>query len=287
MAQGVYRATKFGTIRTFLKVGSCSETACSVLDRHFGTPMEAEEKATMPLAGGIVQYGYQCGLLWGAVLAAGAESYRRYGATTRAEVMAVHASRQLVALMQDRYGEFNCYELTKTDWRSRSSTLQNFLTGGPFRCFSMAAKYATAAVDTVETALDDDGEHLEVEAVSCASALARRMGLSDMHVVMAAGLAGGIGFSGGGCGALGAAVWIMAMKTAAENGGKVDYKDARVAGLIDRFMEHTEGSIECEEIVGRRFTGVVDHAAFLGEGGCAGVLAMLAESAQPAPVSAG
>ena len=30
----------------------------------------------MPLAGGFMGYGYQCGMLWGAALAAGAQAYR-------------------------------------------------------------------------------------------------------------------------------------------------------------------------------------------------------------------
>jgi hypothetical protein len=37
--------------------------------------------------------------------------------------------------------------------------------------------------------------------------IARKMGESDMHAVMASGFAGGIGLCGGACGALGAA-WI-------------------------------------------------------------------------------
>ena len=49
--------------------------------------------------------------------------------------------------------------------------------------------------------------------VSCAAVLAQKMGASDLHTVMAAGFAGGIGLSGGGCGALGAAIWITGMNS--------------------------------------------------------------------------
>ena len=42
------------------------------------------------------------------------------------------------------------------------------------------------------------------------------MGVSEMHTVMAAGLAGGIGLSGGACGALGAAIWINGMNDSQE-----------------------------------------------------------------------
>jgi hypothetical protein len=50
----------------------------------------------MPFAGGIAQYGYQCGMLWGATLAAGAQAYRLYGAGPQAETQAIIAAQRLV-----------------------------------------------------------------------------------------------------------------------------------------------------------------------------------------------
>jgi len=47
----------------------------SVVDGSFGNPMRLEEEASAPLAGGIMNHGFQCGMLWGASLAAGAEVY--------------------------------------------------------------------------------------------------------------------------------------------------------------------------------------------------------------------
>ena len=44
----------------------------SVVDGSFDYPLALEEHATLPLAGGIEQMGFQCGQLWGAALAAGA-----------------------------------------------------------------------------------------------------------------------------------------------------------------------------------------------------------------------
>ena len=68
--------------RTFIKKGTCSRTFFYILDREFGHPREDEEKAIDPLAGGILQQGYQCGMLWGASMAVGAEAYRRKGTRT-------------------------------------------------------------------------------------------------------------------------------------------------------------------------------------------------------------
>ena len=63
--------------RVFLKKGTCSQTLFFLLDREFANPKENEERAADPLAGGIMQRGHQCGMLWGASLAVGAESFPR------------------------------------------------------------------------------------------------------------------------------------------------------------------------------------------------------------------
>ena len=94
------------------------------------------------------------------------------------------------------------------------------------------------------------------------------MGLSGMHVAMASGLAGGIGLSGGACGALGAAIWIFGMKSIREGAGKIDYKDPGALEIINTFLKCTDYEFECSEIAGRKFENIDDHAAYLREGGC-------------------
>ena len=79
--------------RVFWKKGTCSQTLCFLLDREFGCVKENEERATDPLAGGIWRRGHQCGMLWGAVLAAGAEAFRRHPDRDRAIGAAMTASR--------------------------------------------------------------------------------------------------------------------------------------------------------------------------------------------------
>jgi len=105
--------------------------------------------------------------------------------------------------------------------------------------------------------------------------LARKMGASGMHKVMAAGLAGGIGLSGGGCGALGAAIWLLGVDSLKE-AGKIDYGSRRAMAVIDKFLKSTDFKFECAEIVGRRFESVGDHASYLRDGGCGKVLEVLA-----------
>lgn len=260
----------------------------------------------MPFAGGIQQHGYQCGMIWGAALAAGAESYRRFGAGSEAEARAIEASRAVVEAFRPRHGEIDCFEITHLNQESSGWEQFRFfmLKGGTVGCFKMASWFAPLAKEAIEGALevhaaasgkdrppvadpstDGDAEHpatpdpAPLQPVSCTAYLARTMGASDLHAVMASGLAGGVGLCGGACGALGTAIWLRGMKTVQEEGGKLDYRDPRSQEIVDRFLGHTEYTFECEKIVGRRFDSVDDHAAFVRKGGCAALLKALASRA--------
>jgi hypothetical protein len=240
--------------------------------------LKLEEHAATPFAGGIMQHGYQCGMIWGATLAAGAQAYRLFGPGPHAETRAIIAAQRLVESFRARNKHINCLEITEID--KSSSTMQmitHFLIkGGVIGCFRMAAKYAPVAFSEINTALSE--EHVEAPAppVSCAAMMAQKMGASDLHTVMAAGFAGGIGLCGGACGALGAAIWITVMNSGKERGGKVDFKDPGAKGAIDRFLKRTDFKFECSEIVGRKFENIDDHAAYLRDGGCSEIIETLA-----------
>ena len=65
-----------------------------VLNRAFDHPMQFEECATVPFAGGIMQHGYQCGMIWDSALAAGAQAYRFFGAGPLAQAVAILTSQR-------------------------------------------------------------------------------------------------------------------------------------------------------------------------------------------------
>jgi hypothetical protein len=250
----------------------------SVVGGSFDHPLALEEHATLPLAGGIEQMGFQCGQLWGAALAAGAQAHRLYGPGPRAEAAAVIAAQRLAQSFRGSYRSINCAEVTDLDWKNGQARqiLKFFLGGGPIRCFSMTAAYARAAIREIDAAFS--GDHFEAPAppVSCAALLAQKMGASESHTVMAAGLAGGIGLSGGACGALGAAIWMLEMNRVQGGTGKVEYNSPEATEAIDRFVGCTDGEFECSKIAGRVFADVGDHAGYLREGGCAKIIEALA-----------
>jgi hypothetical protein len=59
--------------------------------------MKDEERALNPLAGGILNQGYQCGMLWGASLAIGAESFRKHKDLDKAISVAVNATKNIIS----------------------------------------------------------------------------------------------------------------------------------------------------------------------------------------------
>ena len=249
----------------------------SVVDDSLDHPLKTEEHAAMPLAGGIMGSGYQCGMLWGGALAAGAQAYRLHGAGARAEVEALLAAQKLVETFRARAKEINCAEITELEWKKPSGgQVVKFLArGGPIGCFRLAADYAQIAFDTINNALGDEHLSTPAQPVSCTALLAQKMGVSEMHVVMAAGLAGGIGLSGGACGVLGAAIWFRGINTL-KNGGKLSFDLNASSEEMERFLASADYEFECASIVGRKFADVADHAAYVREGGCAKIIEALA-----------
>ncbi len=273
-----YQITSMKTVGVFMNGRACSDTLFHVLNRAYGHPSTLEERAVMPMAGGLMQHGYQCGMLWGAALAAGAQAHRLFGPTPRAEAKAIVATQRLVDRFRSLNNETDCVELTNID--KSSSTLQMvtffLIKGGTIKCFRMAARYAPEARRAIDDALTEDGEDGHCSPVSCAAMLARKVGASEQHAVTVAGLAGGIGLTGGACGALGAAIWLVGLRSLEAGASKLDFESPRAAGVIERFLACTNYEFECSKIVGRGFKDVTDHASNLRDGGCAKVIHELA-----------
>ena len=248
-----------------------------VLNKAFGHPLEIEEKAAMPLAGGIMQHGYQCGITWGAAVAAGAQAYHLFGPGTLSESMAITSAQNLVKTFRNRNDEIDCLELTDTEWQKPIDMFKYFLKGGPVRCLSMASKFAPLAFRAINRSLSENHINAPSSPVSCAAMLAKKMGASELHQVMAAGLAGGIGLSGGACGALGAAIWIIEMNCIKRGSKPLDFNNPESIAAVDKFAECTGKEFKCARIAGQVFKNIEDHAGYLNDGGCSEIIDILAQ----------
>jgi hypothetical protein len=259
----------------------------SVVDGSFDHSMKPEEHAAAPLAGGLLGNGYQCGMLWGASLAAGAQAYKLFGPGPQAETAAILASQRLVNSFLTQKQHINCAEITEIEMKASSKqrllmqVAKFFMKGGPMVCFSLSAKYARIAFREINSTYSVQQAEASNIPVSCAAMLAHRMGVSDLHAVMVAGLAGGIGLSGGACGVLGAAIWLQGMNSNEGEAGNVDLTFSAFDDLIDRFMPSSNFEFECSKIVGCRFENTADHASYMQAGGCAVIIDALAGNHQP------
>ena len=269
-----------GTVGAFFKGRACSDTLFHVLNRAFDKPIKTEERAAMPLAGGLMQHGYQCGMIWGAALAAGAQAYRLFGPGAQAETKAIVASQKLTEVFHGLNNTINCYDITNLNASSTNLQMVHYflIKGGTIGCFRRTAEYAPEAFNAIDSALAKNQSEAPCRPASCAALLAQKIGASDRHAVTAAGLAGGIGLVGGACGALGAAIWIIGMDHIKKGTGKIEFKIPRAIDAIDSFTECTNYEFECAAIVGRKFESTGDHAAYLQAGGCGKLIEVLASA---------
>jgi hypothetical protein len=217
-------------------------------------------------------------MTWGATLAAGAQARRLFGASPQAETRAIHAGERIVKsfIAQNKY--VNCVDITDIDNTASTMKMVTYflIKGGSIGCFRMSARYAPVAFREINTALSEQLGEPPSAPVSCSALLARKMGASNAHAVMAAGLAGGIGLSANACGALATAIWILGMNSLGEGGRRLDFKSPRALDTIERFLKLTDYEFDCSKIVGRTFKDVDDHASHLHNGGCAQIIDAIA-----------
>ena len=110
---------KRDTKKVFLKKGPCSSAFFYILNREFGYLKETEERAADPLCGGILQQGYQCGMLWGSTLAVGAESFRRNDDRSEAIGIAIKATQHIMESFSNRAKCVDCRDITNCDFSKK------------------------------------------------------------------------------------------------------------------------------------------------------------------------
>ena len=171
---------KLNPRKVFWKCGACSHAMFHLLNHEFDNPKEIEEKASDLLAGGIAQKGYQCGMLWGAALAAGAESFRRYSDKSEAIASAITASQHLVESFTKRTKSVNCRDITKVDWENKfdmaiymvKTVMQGFIYSP---CFNLIVKWTPEAIQSSNKGLSVKTIQSQ-PSMSCASEVVKKNG---------------------------------------------------------------------------------------------------------------
>jgi len=269
----------------FMKCGTCSQTFAHLLNREFGNPDENIEHALNPLAGGIANRGHQCGMLWGAAMAIGAEAYHRYPDKEQALAISVTATQQVVESFIKRSNTVNCKEIIGYNLNSvfgmvgfMIKTMSRGMKNS--QCFNLAADWAPEAIQAGSKGLENDSIEIEGESFSCASEVIKKMGGTDKEAQLVSGFAGGLGLSGKACGALSAAIWYQTLQWCKNNPEKNPpmFKNPIAKDYISTFEKETNSCFNCEKITGYRFNDINEHSNFINEGGCNTLINLLAKS---------
>ncbi len=266
--------------KMFFRLGACSRTFAFLLDREFGHLNEMAERASNPFAGGIIQKGHQCGMLWGSALAVGAEAFRRNDDRGQAIASAITATQHVMESFSKRTGHVDCLEVTGLDWTNKLDTMKYMFSGRFLYCFTLAKKWAPEAVQSAKEGLSHEDPNLPQQPISCATEVARRMGAGEEEMITVAGFAGGLGLGGYACGALGAVLWLDSLAWCREHPGKSPsfFKNADANRTLEAFYGETDSEILCHKIAGQRFETNGEHTEFMNNGGCDTLLDVLARS---------
>lgn len=264
--------------KVFKKLRTCSRTFFYILNREFGHLKEHEERASDVLAGGIMQEGHQCGMLWGASLAIGAEAFRRCTDKNQAIAVAVYATQKVMESFSEREHTINCREITHCDFSSKLSMAKYFFTGRFLHCFNLAEEWAPEAVSSAIEGLSKNKNEPSKACLSCATEVAKKMGASDEESIMVAGFAGGLGLSGAACGALAAAIWMRSLRWCREVATKSSMDNPYAKETLDRFYQFTDSKILCSQITGKQFKNIEEHTRFMNNSGCEALINVLSNS---------
>ena len=269
--------------KVFSDCGACSNTFFTLLNREFGFPKEIEEIASDPLAGGLMNTQNQCGMLWGSALAAGAESYRKYENHAVALAKAMNSAQRIVDSYSNRAKSVNCRDVVGDDISKKSDIAEFMLKSLPggysnMICMNLAEKWAPEAIRSAKEGLSEMHNVVPQLPKSCASEVARKMGFSEEEMVMVAGFAGGLGLSGNGCGALGAAIWLNTLAWCRKNPGQSGYSNPKAEEILNSFLSATDSEILCSNLAGLRFDSIDDHTQYIDNGGCSKLIDILAQA---------
>ena len=262
--------------KIFWELGTCSQTLFHILNREFGCPREPHERASDSLAGGILQEGHQCGMLWGATLAVGAEAYRRSENLNQATRIAVTSTQHLMKSFSNRVKSINCREITGCDFTSKLSTTKYLVTGKFLDCFNLAENWVPEAIEAATQGLAQVDTNQSQQAMSCASEVLKKMGASEEKTIMVAGFAGGLGLSGNACGALSAAIWMKSFDHTKEKSTTAILKNPNLKNILVKFHKETNQEILCNKVSGQHFSNLDEHTQFLTKGGCRKLIDVLA-----------
>jgi C_GCAxxG_C_C family probable redox protein len=275
---------KINPRKVFWQRGGCSHAMFHILNHEFDNVKPQEEKASDMLAGGIAQKGHQCGMLWGAALAAGTEAYRTQSDKNTAIAVAVNTSKLLTESFFARTKTVHCRDISRVDWDNKFQfviyMLKTIAQGFVFSpCFNLIVKWTPEAIEAAKKGLNKN-TLTHHQCVSCASEVVLKMGGTEEEFLMVAGFAGGIGLTGNACGALSAAIWYKLLQYGKNNPAKSQsmFNNPDARKVMRAFYIQTDSEMLCKNICNRGFESMNEHSEYISNGGCKHIIEALAKA---------
>jgi hypothetical protein len=208
-------------------------------------------------------------------MGAAAEAFRKFNDSNKATIASISTTQEIIDDFVKITDSPDCLAITNIDLTKRFSIFKMIFSAGD--CFDLANKWIPRAIKTTKKGLARNSISSE-KVISCASEVVRKMGGGDEEMVMVSGFAGGLGLSGNGCGALSAAIWMKTLNWCRKNPEKRGYAYDGIEDIMKIFEEATQGKMLCSEISGKQFSSIDDHTEFIANGGCNGMIDLLAET---------
>lgn len=263
----------------------------TILDEALGMREEIHEMAAHPLAGGLLHLGWQCGMTWGSSLSLGNYIYSKNGFSPASIEIVLETSARLISSLCQKAVSHICKEITSCNFQSIFGRLKYIFTGKASNCARLAVRWAPQAYTIICSASASNGNNPNAH-YACAVKLAKELNATNKEQLMAAGFSGGLGLSGGACGALAAAIWLKSLSRLKTTGEKSDsfLKALRqeltqtgdfyppIKNTQKQFEELTGGIYLCKDITKKNFASPNEHYDFIAGGGCKDILSLLVKS---------
>ncbi len=270
---------------------NCNQATLSTQRDHLGVSLPMLLKANSHLEGGCFSHGSTCGVVTGGCLSLALRHLPELKEGDPGKLASFHGlMKEYTSWFASSFGSTICRERIGCGLTSPGGIVRYALGGRFLRCVAHAGKAALFLAELGESPLERGGDAAADGAFNCASQVLRRLreatGLGDPSFeVLYISMNGGVGLSGGLCGAAAAGMlplgWLHGLDP--EEAGFTGNLAALTRGHINMFTGREErelfslgrrfikgwleefGSLECRDMTGRRFGSYGDLAAFARE----------------------
>ncbi len=281
--------------RTMFKRFSCAEITLILLNMASGIEHADAEQAIDPLNGGVLlELDGGCGILWGAVMAAGIRSAKKFEKEEDACSAALHTSIELMREYASTGSSIDCNAILDMD---RWNFLSYMAEGKMGVCLNIADKWLHRFDETINRSIAGFKPKQAGKCVNCSvttfNSVANAIGLDlSGEAPWVTGFAGGIGLQGSTCAAISAAVFAMNLqyfrsRDKPPHSGPRSMMQAVGIGvgwmkssknLVSAFKEKFHAK-SCRDVTGKTFKDLDDFTNYLEAGNCDNIISEVSQIA--------